>query len=105
MKPAITVVGGFYRENCRFPASDEFWGSGGRGAAAIAKLPIGVKFVTAAAKDAETILASIAQAVGFEYSVTPVAQTTVFRYDHGLSTPIIWPPLNELAARSFIREE
>jgi nucleoside 2-deoxyribosyltransferase/hydroxymethylpyrimidine/phosphomethylpyrimidine kinase len=96
MKPAITVVGGFYRENCRFPASDEFWGSGGRGAAAIAKLPIGVKFVTAAAKDAETILASIAQAVGFEYSVTPVAQTIVFRYDHGLSTPIIWPPLNEL---------
>lgn len=96
MKPALTVVGGFYRESCRFPASDEFWGSGGRGAAAIAKLPIGVKFVTAAAKDAETILASIAQAVGFEYSVTPVAQTTVFRYDHGLSTPIIWPPLNEL---------
>ena len=96
MKPALTVVGGFYRERCRFPASDEFWGSGGRGAAAIAKLPLPVRFITAAAKDAATILASIAQAVGFEYSVTPTAQTLVFRYDHGLSTPIIWPPLNEV---------
>jgi len=92
----LTVVGGFYRESCRFPTSDEFWGSGGRGAAAVAELPIQVKFITAADKNAEIVLASIAQAVGFEYSVTSVAQTIAFRYDHGLSTPIIWPPLNEL---------
>jgi nucleoside 2-deoxyribosyltransferase len=55
-----------------------------------------VRFITAADKNAEAILASIAQAVGFDYSVTPVVQTIAFRYDHGLSTPIIWPPLNEV---------
>jgi nucleoside 2-deoxyribosyltransferase len=92
----LTVVGGFYRESCRFPASDEFWGSGGRGAAAVAELPIHVRFITVADKNAEAVLASIAQAVDFECSVTSISQTIAFRYDHGLSTPIIWPPLNEL---------
>ena len=55
-----------------------------------------MRFITVADKHAEAVLASIAQAVGFEYSVTPISQTIAFRYDHGLSTPIIWPPLNEL---------
>lgn len=96
MNAELTVVGGFYRESCRFPPSDDFWGSGGRGAAAISELAIPVKFITAADKNAEAMLASIAQVVGFEYSVTSIPQTIAFRYDHGLSTPIIWPPLNAL---------
>ena len=29
VNPELTIVGGFYRESCRFPSSDEFWGSGG----------------------------------------------------------------------------
>jgi nucleoside 2-deoxyribosyltransferase len=91
---ALTVVGGFYRERCRFPPSDEFWGSGGRAAAAIRELPLQVRFVTAVDKEAEAVLASISQVVGFEYSVVPISETIGFRYDHGLSTPIIWPPLN-----------
>ncbi len=96
VNPELTIVGGFYRESCRFPSSDEFWGSGGRASASIKELPIQVRFITAADKHAEAVLASIAQAVGFEYSVTPIAQAIAFRYDHGLSTPIIWPPLNEV---------
>jgi DNA-binding transcriptional LysR family regulator len=54
-----------------------------------------VKFITAADKNAAAILATIAQTVGFEHAVTPIAQTISFRYDHGLSTPIIWPALNK----------
>lgn len=92
----LTIVGGFYRETCRFPNRDEFWGSGGRAAAAIKDLPIRVKLVTAGDRQAEAMLASISQAVGFEYSCTAIRRTIVFRYDHGLSTPIIWPPLNEI---------
>lgn len=90
----LIVVGGFYRESCRFPPSDEFWGSGGRAAAAIAELGIRTTFVTAADRNAEAILASIAEAVGFAYSAVPIPETIAFRYDHGLSSPIIWPPPN-----------
>jgi len=96
MNSKLTVVGGFYRESCRFPPSDDFWGSGGRAAAATVELGIRVNFITAADKNAEAMLASIAQVVGFEYTVTSIPQTIAFRYDHGLSTPIIWPPLNAL---------
>ena len=96
MSGNITIAGGFYRERCRFPPSDEFWGSGGRAAAAIAELGVDTSFVTLADRQAEPVLASIAQAVGFKYSATRIPQTIAFRYDHGLSTPIIWPPLHTL---------
>lgn len=97
----LTVVGGFYRESCRFPSSDESWGSGGRGIAAVSALPISRKLFTAADRKTEPVLASIAQAVGFEYVAATVPETIVFRYDHGLSTPIIWPPLNEIGRVRF----
>lgn len=95
-KGALTIVGGFYRESCRFPPSDEFWGSGGRAAAALGELSVPVKFITAADKQAEPILAAIAQTVGFEYVAAPIAETIAFRYDHGLSAPLIWPPPNSV---------
>ena len=95
-KGALTIVGGFYRESCRFPPSDEFWGSGGRAAAALGELSVPVKFITAADKQAEPILAAIAQTVGFEYVAAPIAETIAFRYDHGLSAPLIWPPPNAM---------
>ena len=98
MTSQITIAGGFYRERCRFPQSDEFWGSGGRAAAAIAELVAGINFVTAADAQSEPILASIAQAIGFKYSAMRISETISFSYDHGLSTPIIWPPLHTLNA-------
>lgn len=93
MTSRITIAGGFYREKCRFPPIDDFWGSGGRAAAAIAELGISVNFVTAADSRAERVLATIAQAIGFKFIVARIAETIAFRYDHGLSTPSIWPPL------------
>jgi len=92
----ITIVGGFYRESCRFPASDEYWGSGGRAAAAIHELGIPTKLVTTADINAKLILSSIAKSIGFQFSITPVPATIVFQYDHGLSTPIIWPRLHDV---------
>ena len=65
MSGQITIAGGFYRERCRFSLSDEFWGSGGRAAAAIGELGVDTNFVTLADSQAEPVLASIAQAVGF----------------------------------------
>jgi hypothetical protein len=92
----ITIVGGFYRERCRFPPSDEFWGSGGRAAAAIGDLDIDTTLVTAVDAVAERILASIAQSFRFKYSTSPISETISFSYDHGLSPPIIWPPPHTL---------
>jgi len=92
----LTIVGGFYREICRFPPSDEYWGSGGRAAAAIKELAISTKLVTAAESLAQPFLAAISQTVGFSFQSTPIPTTVVFRYDHGLSTPIISPPIHEL---------
>jgi hypothetical protein len=93
---SITVVGGFYRETCKLPASDEYWGSGGRAAAAIAGDRVDVNFVTTTDARSELVLASIAGTVGFKYSSTPVPQTIGFGYQHGLSTPHIWPPIHAL---------
>jgi hypothetical protein len=94
----LTIIGGFYRESCRFPRSDEFWGSGGRAAAAVKNLPFSAKLFTAADERSEEMLATIAQTVGFDYRCARIPKTITFRYDHGLSTPIIWPPLNEIGA-------
>src|SRR6266404_1471944 len=101
MNGRITIAGGFYREICRFPPSDEYWGSGGRAAAAIAELGLDTNLVTLADTQAEPVLASIAKAVGFKYSATRISETIAFRYDHGLSTPIIWPPLHTLKRMKF----
>ena len=57
MSGQITITGGFYREICRFPPSDEFWGSGGRAAAAIGDLGVDTTFVTVADSRAEPVLA------------------------------------------------
>src|SRR5580700_4186985 len=97
MTSQLTIVGGFYREKCRFPPYDEFWGSGGRAAAAIGELGVDTRFVTLIDSQAEPVLASIAQATGFKYSAARISETITFRYDHGLSTPIIWPPLHTIS--------
>lgn len=95
MTKRLAIAGGFYRESCRFPPSDEYWGSGGRASAAIAEMA-DVDLVTAADTRAEWLLASIAKTTGFRYSAAAIPETIVFRYQHGLSTPIIWPPPHAL---------
>jgi nucleoside 2-deoxyribosyltransferase len=87
------VVGGFYQERCRLPDnSDETWGSGGRAAAIIAGFGFEVTLHTALSKESASLLASLAHTFGFKTVTTEVATTQQFHYDHGLSSPLFWPP-------------
>jgi hypothetical protein len=89
---AFTVVGGVYRERCRLPIrTDDTWGSGARAAAVIAGL--GLKVILHSPIDARNapILASHAENFSFQTVATTVKTSPEFRYDHGLSTPAIWP--------------
>jgi nucleoside 2-deoxyribosyltransferase len=91
---ALTVVGGVYRERCRFPVrTDDTWGSGGRAAAVIAGL--GLKVILHSPVDARNapMLAALAENFKFQTVEASVKTSPEFRYDHGLSTPVIWPPV------------
>jgi nucleoside 2-deoxyribosyltransferase len=91
----LDVVGGVYRELCRLPSrSDETWGSGGRAAAVIAGLGLKVTLHSTVDGVTENLLASLAHTFHFETVAVRVKSSKQFQYDHGLSAPVIWPPLN-----------
>lgn len=93
---SFDVVGGFYRERCRLPHNtDETWGSGGRAAAVIAGLDFETTLHTAVDTDTEGQLESIAHAFHFKTSASNIPVTRQFQYDHGLSSPVIWPPIGQ----------
>ena len=95
MTSRVDVVGGVYRERCRLPSGiDETWGSGGRAAAVIAGLGIGVTLHSAVDAETANVLASLAHTFHFETAVLNLKNTKQFQYDHGLSSPRIWPPVN-----------
>jgi nucleoside 2-deoxyribosyltransferase len=95
MKGACSVVGGVYREITRFPLSDETWGSGGRAAAVIAGFGIHTTLLTAADAKTTSLLSTLAHIFHFEVKTVPILTTRQFHYDHGLSHPEIYPPVNE----------
>jgi nucleoside 2-deoxyribosyltransferase len=95
MNYRVDVVGGVYRELCRLPSvSDEIWGSGGRAAAVIAGLKIGVTLHSAVDANTGNVLASLAQTFNFATAALNLEHTIQFKYDHGLSSPHIGPPVN-----------
>lgn len=85
----ITVVGGVYLERCMSPAWNEYFGSGGRAASAIANLGGPVKLVAYADENASEVLAPRAYLEGFECEFTPISRTPSFAYHHSLQTPVI----------------
>lgn len=90
----FTVVGGVYREICRLPVwSDNTWGSGGRAAAVIAGLGLKVALYSVVDSHNWPILASHAENFKFAVNEVRVETSPEFRYVHGLSTPMIWPPV------------
>ena len=96
MRRRITIVGGFYREICQFPQSDEYWGSGGRAATTIADNDVEITLISATNQKSELVLASIAESAGFKYSSKVIGHTILFHWQHGLSTPSIYPPLHTI---------
>jgi len=88
----LAVVGGVYRERCRLPVrTDDPWGSGGRAAAVIAGLGLEVILHSPVEARNAPVLASLAENFKFQTAETTVKTSPEFRYDHGLSTPVIWP--------------
>lgn len=85
----ITVVGGIYRELCMHPRWNEYFGSGGRAAAAMAALAIPVTLHSYADARARAGFEMRAALGGIGLSLTDIPESPGFHYEHGLSVPAI----------------
>lgn len=84
-KSDLTVVGGTYKEQCAFPAFDEVYGSGLRGACALATSGAKVTFRTALHPSLRPIAAMKAAIYGFTIDAVEGAHPHCFSYLHPLS--------------------
>lgn len=89
----ISVAGGTYLEYCREPAWNELFGSGLRGAIALARLGSKPKLHTFIGADQRAVLEMKADTNGVEVAATEVAETIRFEYLHPLAKPVIEPEL------------
>jgi len=85
----ITVVGGVYRERCMRPAWDDFYGSAGRAATAIARFGGQAELYACVDSSTEIVVDARATAEGFHFHSTPVQGGVIFEYIHGLANPDI----------------
>lgn len=98
----ITIVGGTYREVCLHPKWDRIYGSGLRAAAAIAALSrerIGKPPLlhTWVSPSKEEVLTTLSETYGFDVALHHRKDDIEFQYDHGLSTPRLYPEHEDLA--------
>lgn len=91
MSSKLVVVGGFYRERCRFPRSDDYWGSGGRAAAVTAGLAVETTLVSPVSDTVLGHFKAIAEVFGIR--PMPIRSESCYRftYTHPLSKPSIEP--------------
>ena len=88
---SVDIIGGVYREICRFPSWDQIYGSGGRAAAALSNYFDEVRlhtFVSDAEK--QDTLATI-ESFGVKVDPRSSDNLVSFEYLHCLSTPSIEP--------------
>lgn len=92
----LTVVGGLYRERCRWPQWDRVFGSGGRAAASLSSHVGKVTFCTYASK--QLVERFLPEVVLDDVTVNAetVEQEIVFDYTHCLATPAIYPATSRL---------
>lgn len=88
----VKVVGGFYSEVCRFPHFFEYYGSGGRGAAAMPKGDVDVELFTFVDTEHLPNLMAIAEASGFTAEPSAIESLYRFEYLHPLSAPVFYSP-------------
>lgn len=84
-KSDVTVVGGTYKEQCAFPAFDEVYGSGLRGACALATSGANVTFHTALHPALRPMAAMKAAVYGFTVQAIEGTNPHCFSYLHPLS--------------------
>lgn len=85
----ITVVGGFYGEECSYPPRVLYRGSGGRAASTLRGLGASVKLVTSVGPSLNDAAVEIAKQRGFELRATSKAADVWFHYAHPLAAPSI----------------
>lgn len=85
----ITIVGGVYRERCMRPAWDDFYGSAGRAATAIARFKGHAELHACVDDWTKTTMIARATAENFQFIPTATEAGVTFEYIHGLSTPEI----------------
>jgi nucleoside 2-deoxyribosyltransferase len=95
----LDIVGGFYREVCSWPVWSEFYGSGGRAAAALQLFNIERHLHTCASEAAVPALQSVASTYNFGITHVQVPKNVEFRWFHPLSYPEIVPPLHQISEK------
>lgn len=87
----LEIAGGLYHEHCQFPFWHEYYGSGGRAAAALATNTDLVKLHTYVHKEDRPRAESLAKEFGFDIEGIETNQRIVFEYFHSLGRPEIFP--------------
>jgi len=85
----ITVVGGFYGEECSYPPRVIYRGSGGRAASTLRGLGASVKLVTSVGPSLKDAAVEIAKQRGFALCAADKATDIWFHYAHPLAAPSI----------------
>ena len=93
----LAIVGGVYRERCLRPNWDEFYGSAGRAASAIAKLGGKVALHSYLTSQAKGVLDDRKVAEGFDVYDTATTVGISFYFEHGLARPKFRRPASQLA--------
>jgi nucleoside 2-deoxyribosyltransferase len=103
---SITVVGGLYRERCAFPFWDQWYGSGGRAAAALANQRAKpARLLTAFPQEHQRFALGLGASWGVKIDFCPSQHAISFDYLHCLSTPSILPLPERLLRSVKIRAE
>lgn len=89
MTDQLVVVGGVYEERCLHPSWQQYYGSGGRAASAIAKMGARVTLHTRIDQVGRQELQERAALEGFEFVALEMEEPVRFEYHHPLETPRI----------------
>ncbi len=100
----MLIAGGLYRETCEIPSWNALYGSGGRAAAAVARLSESVDLYTYQPAGGQAAWRHI-EALGVRIFAAASAGEIAFAYFHPLSTPAIAPAPGTLAREAPLRLE
>jgi len=87
--PLVKIVGGVYDEECLHPKWQEYFGSGGRAASAIASMGASAQLHTYLDPTGTDVLRDRAKIEGFEFVANSRDAPITFHYHHPLEAPRI----------------